>query len=144
MSSTDLKLRQLKNCLGIKKLKQLGLLICSTCNELDIHNATIDATSDISELSSELALSTPIQSEEDLLKHLLSILYHSKRQDTDSLDMGYTYNVQPPQSPDSFSCSECGKQYAFDHIASQLIALPIFLTDTEYEMIKGVYVDILL
>lgn len=189
MSNINPKLEQLKNYLGEKKLKQLGLLICNTCHEILTHipeilpsldldskayitpeelatirekisqsasdfipstskpladTSTVEQTSNDSiTLASEL-LTLPITSEEDLLKRLAMILNESHTPYSDTLGMGYTYNIYPALPPHSLICSECGRQYAIAHPTLNLMPLPVPLTDTEYEMIKGVYVDILL
>lgn len=188
MSHTNPKLEQLKNYLGEKKIKQLGLLVCHTCNEIITHlpqilpsldlddktyitpeelvairskisqsayalipsaskpltdlsttEQSLDSTTSISKF-----LTIPIKSEEELLKRLALILNESRTPSSDTLGIGYTYNIYPPLPPHSLICSECGKQYAIGHPTLNLMPLPVPLTDTEYEMIKGIYVDILL
>ena len=189
MSNANSKLEQLKNYLGEKKLKQLGLLACNTCNEistyipdilpsLNLDSKTYITLEELATIRKEISqsapklipktskpttdtstsaqtsdnsvslvsdrLTIPIKSEEELLKRLASILngYHASYSDVPG--MGYTYNVYPALPPHSLICSECGRQYATAHPTLNLMPLPVPLTDTEYEMIKGIYVDILL
>ena len=208
MTDTERKLNQLQACLGEKKLKQLGLIPCSTCRKIltqvmnitlptDLENKTfltsnematinqsiLDATdgylkntpvddykhsmrsaftstastktSDIKTASnlphqSEANIapysSNQIHSDQDLLDKLLEILNQPHHIVQDHCGIGYTY-VPPTPAPiaDALSCCECGRLFvATTHPKFKLTPLPVSLTDTEYELIKGVYVDILL
>lgn len=238
MSNVDEKLDHLKNALGERKLKQLGLIVCSTCNKImtqsnkltlpselmdkgyltpeemaiinqslipmdevtssteitdgdgspitpkattdedgsssakpddkDVSSVHAEAPSeDDSPTNSEITTSgdsslsfvssavdgsydlneldgVPITSEQDLLQKLFTILHQQQARATDDLGMGYTYQQPSTPLPHSIACSECGRLYAIAHPSLELLPLPIYLSDTEYEMIKGIYVDILL
>lgn len=90
--------------------------------------------------------SSPITNTQDLVSKLLSILNQSHHIAQDNLGIGYIYT--PPAAiplDHALSCSECGHMYAIiTHPTLKLMPLPVYLSDTEYEMIKGVYVDIFL
>lgn len=233
MNDIQYKLNHLQACIGEKKLKQLGLIPCSTCREIlsqvmnislpsDLENKVfltpeelssigeniLEAThgslknipsnevfsdslsehNDLSsnntilekqestdteissistsqqiqlEKSSDLYIATTIEATpelindlnssanidtKDLVSKLLSILTQSHYIAQDDLGIGYIYTppVSTP-SPHALSCSECGHLYTIvAHPTLKLIPLPVYLSDTEYEMIKGIYVDILL
>lgn len=240
MTNAENKLKQLQSCLGEKKLKQLGLIPCSTCRKImtqvmnislpiDLQNksyftseemSTISQTilesvnyslndlssssinskqdlnsnllekdsldpTDFSESSSLNMHSISEQdntnesnvqgetceesnnkeenteresaeednniiyspgSEEELVNKLLSILNQSQHLTQGDLGIGYIYT---PPIVSSFShtlnCTECGHMYTISTQPTlKLLPLPVYLTDTEYEMIKGIYVDIFL
>lgn len=225
MSHFEYKLQQLTNFLGEKKLKQLGLLTCETCNHIMAHaeglvpptdfsnrtyltpneladinkqlydsalptsttsylsfpeevienpeadsinetdkveiinkttemvNSTED-TGPIISSSKESSPSKPIKTrspypappktaEQLLAEILLDITTAHPPKDID-LGMGYIYNIYPPSPPHALACTECNRLYAIAHPVLQLMPLPVRLTSTEYELLKGVYVDILL
>lgn len=85
----------------------------------------------------------PIINKQDLLTKLLVILNESQHIAQDNLGMGYIY--MPPSSPPIshvLNCSECGRLYTIITDPSlKLMPLPVYLSDTEYELIKGIYVD---
>lgn len=193
MSDSDIKLLQLKQYLGEKKLKQLGLIQCSTClkiieqatsfsmpNDLDekpyltaeeidqINSNILNPSNDQLDLNAtesnkiEKEVSDPssvsdtphpltitldhndLKDENILLEKLSTILATASPINTDDLGMGYLYTYPTLPLPHSLSCSECGRLYAIAHPTLELLPLPIYLSDTEYEMIKGIYVDTLL
>ena len=238
MSNVDEKLHHLKNALGERKLKQLGLIVCPTCNKImaqsnkltlpselmdkgyltpeemsiinqslismdevtsstelangddssttpkettdeasssnlevndkDVPSVHVEASSeDGSSTDFEIATSgdgslnfvssavdgsydlneldgVSITNEQDLLQKLFTILHQQQARATEELGIGYTYQYPSTPLPHSISCSECGRLYAIAHPSLELLPLPVYLSDTEYEMIKGVYVDILL
>ena len=85
-------------------------------------------------------------SEEELINKLFSILNQSQHVTQGDLGIGYIY-TPPIISPfnHTLNCTECGHMYTISTQPTlKLIPLPVYLTDTEYEMIKGIYVDILL
>ena len=231
MTDAEKKLKQLQSCIGEKKLKQLGLIPCSTCRQImtqvmnvslpiDLQNkpyftseemATISQTilesvnyslndlsynksveGNMSHTSQEQAslkdyslehitpsnssspeqikeemntkknsaetanidddniqdttITYSLDSKEDLVNKLLSILNQSQHLTQGDLGIGYIY-TPPIISPFShtLNCTECGHMYTISTQPTlKLIPLPVYLTDTEYEMIKGIYVDILL
>lgn len=114
--------------------------------ELVDENTTETSTSEISPEFINALNNEPIKSEQELVSKLLTILNQSHHITQDDLGMGYIYT--PPTTapfPHTLSCSECGHLYAITtHPSLKLIPLPVYLSDVEYEMIKGVYVDILL
>ena len=228
MSHFEYKLQQLTNFLGEKKLKQLGLLACETCNHImahaeglipptDFSNRTYLTPNELANINKQLydsALPTsntsylsfpedviqtsktdtilensqtnlisdsadivyspedlvplvpmvsslekntsskpvktnspypnpPKTAEQLLAEILLDITTAHPPTDTD-LGMGYIYNIYPPSPPHALACTECNRLYAIAHPVLQLMPLPVRLTSTEYELLKGVYVDILL
>ncbi len=97
------------------------------------------------ELVAELNES-PIKTNQDLVFKLLSILNQSHHITQDDLGIGYIY-TPPAASPfvNALSCSECGRLYGIiTHPDLNLIPLPVYLSAAEYEMLKGIYVDIFL
>lgn len=114
--------------------------------ELVDENTVETSTSKISPEFINALNNQPIKSEQELVSKLLTILNQSHHITQDDLGMGYIYT--PPTTapfPHTLSCSECGHLYAITtHPSLKLIPLPVYLSDTEYEMIKGVYIDILL
>jgi len=229
MIDTEYKIKKLQSCLGEKKLKQLGLIPCSTCREIltqvmnislpeDLEDKAFLTSEEMSNISQSILLAThgflkdtpqeilpeanadissiskisieaetvseveenhssvtssntidannkssasihnispeliesinnqPIKNEQDLVSKLLAILNQSHHIIQDNVGMGYIY-TPPSLSPvaNTLSCSECGHLYTIITYPSlKLMPLPVYLTDTEYEMIKGIYVDILL
>lgn len=191
MTDIERKLARLQACLGDKKLKQLGLVTCSTCREImtqvmnislpiNLENKTFltseemasinqsiveatngflrDTSSTLSSIEKESVSDSLISkathligtydadSDDDLLSKLLDILQQKNHIVQDQDGIGYTYN-KPSVSlyPDALKCSECGRPYSMQTRPKfKLLALPIDLTETEYELIKGVYVDIIL
>lgn len=87
--------------------------------------------------------SSPKTAEQLLAEILLDITTAHSPKDTD-LGIGYIYNIYPSSPPHALACTECNRLYAIAHPALQLMPLPARLTSTEYELLKGVYVDILL
>lgn len=246
MTDIELKLKQLQTCLGERKLKQIGLIPCSTCQEImesalhlnlspdlkekpfltpeeissinasilesahqkidadssnhadeidqdtdgedylsntlrfhedsaasepkfsiteslpreeNLSDDSIEAENDTTssapivksseefEISPELVASlntTPTQTEQELITKLIAILSHSHPPIQSDLGIGYTYGMPSVHLPHSLCCSECGRLYTISHPELKLTPLPVYLSDTEYEMLKGVYVDILL
>ena len=196
MSHFEYKLQQLTNFLGEKKLKQLGLLTCDTCNLImsqsynlasdtnfsdseyltpeeiqhineQFFNTTLlqspyldsnqesNTDFDSVEISPEKNIS-PIkdsifsvyeespQPTEDLIKELLLKLTATNPTTNTNLGIGYIYNLYPPAPPHALTCTECNRLYTIDQLTLHLIPLPIMLTPTEYEILKGMYVDIML
>lgn len=196
MSHFEYKLQQLTNFLGEKKLKQLGLLTCDTCNLImsqsynlasdtnfsdseyltpeeiqhineQFFNTTLlqspyldsnqesNTDFDSVEISPEKNIS-PIkdsifsvyeespQPTEDLIKELLLKLTATNPTTNTNLGIGYIYNLYPPAPPHALTCTECNRLYTIAQPALQLIPLPVMLTPTEYEILKGVYIDIVL
>ena len=180
MLTTNQKLEKLKQCLGEKKLKQLGLIPCLTCTHIKEQAATFIAPSDmddhavltseeVSNINKEFIASTfheldhyvqtqekteantstksisiedtLLDDEASLLTKLATILVHSQPTHTSDLGNGYLYTYPSPPLPHAITCPECGKLYSFGHSSCELTALQIYLTDTEYELIKGLYVD---
>ena len=222
MSPADQKLERLKQYLGEKKLKQLGLISCNTClrifeqassfsvphdmdentyltaddmneinaalsesvsdliessnkqvseptpEELLTEAANAESTQQVSDTSNEviedpqkIASESPATSEDPkcltftighndmldesaFLKKLTTILQSTTPINKADLGMGYLYNYPNIPLPHSLCCSECGRLFAIAHPTLELLPLPVYLTDTEYEMIKGIYVDTLL
>ncbi len=239
MSESEYKLERLTTFLGEKKLKQLGLLTCETCNRILAHTegvlseaslskkifltpdelaeindkfyeaagiqkpftkSTAEPTTEFTtELSTELVtepdteLPTEFATKPDtksvvsshkeniapfalealeetfsrapktntsipvstyslwdtkkidrLIAEILLDITTSRSYTSPSLGMGYLYNIYPPLPPHSLACTECGRLYAIAHPSLQLMPLPVSLTHSEYEMLKGVYVDIFL
>lgn len=246
MTDAEKKLKRLQNCLGEKKLKQLGLIPCTTCREImtkvmnislpiDLQNKPFLTSEEMSTISQTImesvnySLNDPTSSvlsdktkethedessnqvtvtnlekettetpdsdsnnkivtnnednyetvsedegqsydedesqitnekieeddlitydsantEEELVSKLLAILNQSQHLTQGDLGIGYIY-TPPAISPFShtLNCTECGHMYTISpHPSLKLIPLPVYLTDTEYEMIKGIYVDIFL
>lgn len=216
MSTISEKLEELKVCLGEKKLKQLGLIPCSTCIQImsqssniifppDLEHkpyltpedmATINASiidtafikhlgdhANKSELSNDISVTLSdvplapndisdtvadissaatdisgaatdcpedniithsISSETDLLNVLKSIIKNAHPTLSNIHNSGYIYSQPNVRLPHALCCSECGKLYTISHPPVELFPLPVYLSDSEYEMIKGVYVDIVL
>ncbi len=196
MSHFEYKLQQLTNFLGKKKLKQLGLLTCDTCNLItsqsynlasdthfsDSEYLTIEEIQGINEMffnttllqspyldsnqesttDSNIIENSPIndftpisnnilsvyeespQPIEDLIKELLLKLTATNPTANTNLGIGYIYNLYPPAPPHALTCTECNRLYAIAQPTLQLVPLPVILTPTEYEILKGVYVDIML
>lgn len=119
-----------------------------TQQESDSRTATLSVNSSGEfEISPELVASlntTPIQTEQELVTKLLAILNQSHPPIQADLGMGYTYGMPSAHLPHSLCCSECGRLYTITHPDLKLTPLPVYLSDTEYEMLKGIYVDILL
>lgn len=130
--------------------------------EQDIHNSQGENSlkedlpehnNDVSEISSSKDINTENTtityspgSEQELVNKLLSILNQSHHLTQEDLGIGYIY-TPPVVSPftHTLNCTECGRMYTISTQPNlRLIPLPIYLTDTEYEMIKGIYVDIFL
>lgn len=106
------------------------------------NNVFLDSSA-FSELLTEID-DSPVD-EKELLSRLLSIINQSHHIAQNNVNMGYIYT--PPTSSyfSALSCSECGRLYTISTSSkTKLIALPVYLSDTEYEMIKGIYVDTLL
>ena len=82
--------------------------------------------------------------ESTFLKKLTAIIQSAAPINKADLGMGYLYNSPNIPLPHSLCCSECGRLFAIAHPTLELLPLPVYLTDTEYEMIKGIYVDTLL
>lgn len=97
------------------------------------------------ELLSDLA-NTSVESDKEFVSKLLSILNHSHHISQDDLGIGYIYT--PPTVPpisNALCCCECGRLYSvITHPDLKLLPLPVYLSETEYEMLKGIYVDIFL
>ncbi len=196
MSHFEYKLQQLTTFLGEKKLKQLGLLTCDTCNLImsQSYNLASDTNfSDSEHLTSEeiqqineqffnttllqspfldsnqestinfkIVENSPIkditpitnsifsvyeessQPIEDLIKELLLKLTTTNPTTNTNLGIGYIYNLYPPAPPHALTCTECNRLYTIAQPVLQLVPLPVMLTPTEYEILKGVYVDIIL
>lgn len=236
MTDAEKKLKQLQSCIGEKKLKQLGLIPCSTCRKImtqvmnislpthlqnkpfftseemstisqtilesincslndlsynksveeniqhtnqeqtSLNNPSAEDTlssksssieqpkeentteknndeathtqdnSSNNDVTEDATITYSLGSEEDLVNKLLSILNQSQHLTQGDLGIGYIY-TPPIVSPftHTLNCTECGHMYTISTQPTlKLIPLPVYLTDTEYEMIKGIYVDILL
>lgn len=113
-------------------------------SDLSIENSSSNSDFEISPQLVASLNTTPTQTEQELVTKLLAILSHSHHSTHSNLDIGYIYSMPSIQLPHSLACSECGRLYAITHPDTKLIPLPVYLSDTEYEMIKGIYVDILL
>ena len=196
MSHFEYKLQQLTNFLGRKKLKQLGLLTCDTCNLImsqsynlasDTHFSDSEylTSEEIQHINEQFFNTTLLQSPyfdsnqesntdfdnveispeknvppikdsifsvyeespqptEDLIKELLLKLTATNPTTNTNLGIGYIYNLYPPAPPHALTCTECNRLYAIAQPALQLVPLPVMLTPTEYEILKGVYIDIIL
>ncbi len=123
---------------SVNKMTQVRLTNTITATTDSIEDAVPIITSTKSSYPS-----SPKTAEQLLAEILLDITTAHPPKDTD-LGIGYIYSIYPSSPPHALACTECNRLYAIAHPALQLMPLPVRLTCTEYELLKGVYVDILL
>lgn len=176
MMTSQYQLNELISFIGRKKLKQLGLLPCTTCAHIlwDIerlsnplldsksldsadhlfssnNETTMPSSDDVPHASSSdhdfvyQTQSTSHANEGPFIEVVpLASLSPIVLEDTshESLGIGFIYNPFLTIPPHATVCAECGRLYSQSPAMHSFTALPVVLSDVEYEVLKGFYVDI--
>lgn len=155
MKDIEAKLQRLITCIGEKKLKQLGLLTCKGCNRIfaEIDNLISEEYAAPAEeyaitLDKDDALnSEDIEMDQTAASIDSPITFESSDDSTEAgyhnLPIGYIYSNVQPLPTHEIMCPECGRLFILDQ-NNRIMPLAVSLTPSENEIIKGVYVDILL